>query len=102
MSEEQISVVAQIRAKSGKEETVKQELLALVQATRAEDGCINYDLHQSLDDNRHFIFYENWVSRKALDEHLAKPYLRAFVQKTEDLLADPIEVNILRLVSPKA
>lgn len=57
-----ITVVARFRAKRGMENRLRQELIALVEPTRREPGCINYDLHQDRDDPVQFLFYENWTS----------------------------------------
>ena len=53
-----VSVFALVKAKPGMEETVKQELLALVGPTLKEEGCLNYELHQSVDNKAWFRFYE--------------------------------------------
>ena len=47
MKAESLTVVAQIKAKPGKESQVRQELLSLVAPSRQDDGCLNYDLHQA-------------------------------------------------------
>jgi quinol monooxygenase YgiN len=94
-----VTVVAMAKAKAGMEETVNQELLSLVNPTRSEPGCINYDLHQAHDDKSLFIFYENWKSKEDLDKHLGMPYLRAFLEKSEGLLAKPLEVTLLEMIS---
>ncbi|HYY57771.1 MAG TPA: antibiotic biosynthesis monooxygenase [Pyrinomonadaceae bacterium] len=62
----QLSVVARVKAVKGMEEKVRRECLALVELSRLERGCINYDLHQSADDPSLFMFYENWMSREDL------------------------------------
>lgn len=41
-----LTIVANIMANEEKVELVKSELMKLIEATRAEAGCINYDLHQ--------------------------------------------------------
>ncbi|WP_198590427.1 antibiotic biosynthesis monooxygenase, partial [Shewanella sp. 10N.286.52.B9] len=45
-----LTIVANIKANEDKIELVKAELLKLIDVTRAEDGCINYDLHQDNDN----------------------------------------------------
>ncbi len=35
---------------------------ALVKPTRLEAGCLNYDLHRSVDDADVWFVYENWLS----------------------------------------
>jgi len=99
MADEKITVVARIKAKPGKEQIVKDTLMALVAPTRSEAGCINYDLHQAADDKGLFLFYENWISKKDLDEHLATPYLKDFLGKAGDILAEPVEITLWKMSS---
>ena len=101
MQSKKITVVATAQAKEGMEETVKQELLSLVNPTRSEPGCINYDLHQAVDDKTLFIFYENWKSMADLEKHREMPYLKAFKQKAGSLLAKPLEVTLLEMIREK-
>lgn len=70
-----LTVVAEIIAKPGCEERLREELLRLIEPTRAEEGCLQYDLHVATGQPGHFLFFENWTSRAALDRHLATPHL---------------------------
>jgi quinol monooxygenase YgiN len=99
MEHKKISVLATAKAKEGMEETLGRELLSLVNPTRSEPGCINYDLHQAVEDKSLFIFYENWKSKEDLDKHLGMPHLKAFLEKADDLLAKPLEVTLLEMIS---
>ena len=58
-----LTVIAKLKAKSGREEQPREMLQSLVEPTRAEKGCISYDLHRSHEDPRLFVFYESWQSR---------------------------------------
>ncbi len=40
-----LTIVANIQARAERIELVKAELQKLIEITRAEDGCIQYDLH---------------------------------------------------------
>lgn len=102
MSEGKVTVVATIKAKAGMEAQVKEAILALVPPTRAEAGCINYDLHQSTDDPSTYMLYENWTSKKDLDDHLAMPYLQDFLGKADDILAEPVDIALWRMISDPA
>jgi len=102
MAGSQVTVLAMFKAKSGLEERVREELLKLVAPTRAESGCINYDLHQCSDDKAKFMIYENWVSRKDLDAHLEMPYLEHFKSIADEILAEPLQINIWQMISTKA
>lgn len=80
-----LTVVAKLKAKNGCEEQLGELLRSLVGPTRAEQGCINYDLHRSHEDPSLFIFYENWESRPLWEAHMRSPHLVAFGEKQGDL-----------------
>ena len=65
-----LTVVAEITAKPGSIEEVKAELQKLIDPTREENGCINYELHQSIENAATFIFHESWTSEEHLNVHL--------------------------------
>ena len=94
MKAESLTVVAQIKAKSGKESQVQQELLSLVAPSRKDDGCLNYDLHQSRDNPALFLFHENWTSKTHLDQHLQKPELQAVLARVGQLAAEPPQITL--------
>lgn len=81
----------------------RDELLALLHAqvapTRAEAGCINYDFHVDAADPCVFVFYENWTDRSALDAHLAMPHLQPLFSQLDRLLACPVDIRPLTMLS---
>jgi quinol monooxygenase YgiN len=64
-------------------ELVKSELIKLIEPTRNEKGCIQYDLHQDNENPAHFLFYENWESRELWQTHMANDHLAAYMAATE-------------------
>ena len=98
MTDKEVIVVAQIRAKDGVEETVKQELAALVDPTLSEKGCLTYALHQSVENKSHFMFYEKWMSKKDLDEHMQMPHMKAHQKKAKDLFAEPPKITLWEVI----
>ena len=94
MNANSLIVVAQFKAKPGKEAQVRQELLSLVAPSRKDAGCLNYDLHQGVDDPAMFLFHENWTSKAHLDQHLHKPDLKAVLAKLEQLVADRPQITL--------
>ncbi|ENQ8702561.1 antibiotic biosynthesis monooxygenase [Vibrio harveyi] len=78
-----LTIVANIIAKADQVELVKAELLKLIDVTRAEEGCINYDLHQDNENPAHFIFYENWESRELWRTHMDNAHLAQYMKATE-------------------
>lgn len=102
MAEKRVTVVARCKAKQGQELRVREEIMALVGPTRREAGCINYDLHVSTDDPSLFMLYENWRSKKDLDEHLATPYLERFKGLAAELLEGPIDIALFEMITQPA
>ena len=76
-----LTVTAKLKAKSGREKQLGEMLQSLIEPTRAERGCINYDLHRSHDDPGLFLFYENWESRPLWEAHMKSPHLVDFSEK---------------------
>ena len=85
---QKLTIVADIRAKVEKLEFVKAELEKLVPITRAEEGCIQYDLHQDNADQAHFLFYETWESRELWRAHSDAAHVAAFAAATANAIAD--------------
>ena len=82
-----LTIVANIHANPDKIELVKTELEKLVPITRAESGCVQYDLHQDNDNSAHFVFYENWESRELWQTHMNAPHLAAYMEATDGAVA---------------
>ena len=83
-----LTIVAHVRAKSDRIDFVKSELLKLIDITRAEKGCINYDLHQDNNDPAHFLFHENWESRELWQTHMNNKHLKDYMANTEGGVED--------------
>lgn len=78
-----LTIVANIIAKTQKIELVKAELLKLIDLTRAEEGCITYDLHQDHENPAHFMFYENWASRELWQKHMDTKHIHEYIASTD-------------------
>ncbi|GIQ81748.1 hypothetical protein KIPB_002758 [Kipferlia bialata] len=73
-------------------EHVKAELLKLIPITRAEEGCLQYDLHQDTTTPGTFLFYETWQNRDLWQKHMNNTHLAAYVKATEGCV-DSFVVN---------
>jgi gluconolactonase len=78
-----ITAVTLIHGLPGKEDELKQHLLSLAGPTRAEKGCITYDLYQSPDQKHEFMRFEVWESLDALEAHKKTPPLKASFEKRQ-------------------
>jgi len=72
-----LSVVATISAKSGFRAEVRQALDKLIAPSRAEAGCLQYDLHIVRDNPDSFVMIERWQDDATLDRHMATAHFAA-------------------------
>lgn len=89
-----LTIVATFEANPGREEELAGALQELVAPTRAESGCINYDLHRDLDVPGRFLFYENWQTQPHWEAHMASAHLRRHKETSGPLIA---KVEIYRM-----
>lgn len=99
MMDQEINVVASLKAKEGREQELKELLLTLIEPSRSDEGCIRYDLHQSIKDPALFVFYEAWQSKDHLKKHSATSHVQSYRAKAKDLLAEPGEITLLAKIS---
>ena len=70
-----VYLTAILKAVPSHREEVLALLLEMVEASRKEAACIQYDLHQVNDDENQFIFYEIWKDQAGLDAHNDQSYI---------------------------
>ncbi len=83
-----LTVVATIEATPDSIDLVKAELQKLIPITRAEDGCIQYDLHQDNENPARFLFYETWESRDLWQAHMKAPHLADYLKATDGAVVE--------------
>lgn len=88
MPDSNITFVAHIKAKPGKEAEVRSELEKLIAPTRAEKGCIQYDFHSSMENPGEFLFYEIWKSQKDIDLHFQTEHVTKAFAKLGSLFSE--------------
>jgi quinol monooxygenase YgiN len=81
MSEE-LQVVALIPTKPESRDAIVAGLAELVEATRAEEGCLAYTAYESTSQPGVMVTIESWRSQADLDAHM----LAAHIAKAFDVL----------------
>ncbi|WP_341503705.1 putative quinol monooxygenase [Gallaecimonas sp. GXIMD4217] len=89
-----LTCIARLEAKPGFEAKVRAELSKLLEPSRREEGCLNYDMHVVNDAPQVFMFHENWTSEAMLDQHLQSEHIQACFAEIGELLAS---VDVQRL-----
>ncbi len=101
MNDEKIVLVARLKVREDSIEQTKKAALAIVDASRAEEGNINYDIHQALDDAAVFVWHETWANKAAIDEHFESPHFKDFFAKVEKFAAEPPQITLTKMITDK-
>ena len=80
-----LTIVAELKAKPGKEKELRQALQALIEPTRHQPGNINYDMLVSNEDPGTIIFYENWRTKAEWEQHMKSSILVEFAKEQPEL-----------------
>jgi quinol monooxygenase YgiN len=94
----ELTVVAKVRAKPGREAALEREFRAIVAPTHAESGCLRYTLYRSVEDRASFSTSERWVSKEAVDQHCGAPHIQSLLKKAGEVLAGPPEIMVFELL----
>lgn len=95
-----LTVIASMKAAPGKADELRAGLQALIEPTSQEEGYVNYDLHEAVEEPGTFFFYENWETPEHLDAHLATPHLVEFAGRIEELLdSDGLTITRLKRIA---
>jgi quinol monooxygenase YgiN len=93
------SVVAQVRAKSGKEDALRAATLPLIELVRGDPKNLVYFLQEDRAKPGHFIFYEIFASKADFDAHNAMPYVQEWFAKLPELAEGGVEVMHMAILS---
>lgn len=93
-----LRVVARVIAEADKVEQLKAVFYPLVELTRSEAGCIQYELLQNQSDPTEFTFVETWESTAALEAHMASAHFQTAASQLEGLVAAPPDIRRYHLI----
>lgn len=82
---EQIAVTAILKPIEGQEEAALHVLQEVLVGSRNEEGNIQYDVHQSIEDST-FVIYEVWKDQQAIEMHINSEHYEKYRQNIGSLL----------------
>jgi len=92
------AVVAEVRAKAGKEGALREATLPLVAQVRHEPNNLLYFLQEDRETPGHFIFYEVFASQADFEAHNQTPHVQAWFAKLPDLAEGGVKVMKMRIL----
>ena len=60
---------------------VHQYLLRLMKLSRQHEGCLIYNVHQSLDNPSEFMMYSEWADQASFERHNVMPEIQEFTNE---------------------
>lgn len=81
-----IIITAILKPKEGFEDQLLGELQKVQKASREEPGCIQYELHRSVDDHT-FVLYEVWKDNEAVASHTQSSHYQEYRNGIADIVA---------------
>ena len=86
------SIVAEVRARPGKEAELREATLPLVALVRSDPKNLVYFLQEDRAAPGHFIFYEVFASVEDFEAHSAMPYVKDWFAKLPALAQGGVQV----------
>ncbi len=94
------SVVAEVRAKPGKEAELRAITLPLIDLVRSDPANLVYFLQESRETPGHFIFYEIFANQADFEAHNAMPYVKEWFTKLPELADGGVKVMRMQILAP--
>lgn len=91
---EMILVIARFLARPDRREELVALLSEVQEASRRDDGCLNYGYYTEVVDPVRLVAVEEWRDRDALDAHLRKPHVARLVEGLPGLGQEPPEITV--------
>lgn len=89
------TILATVEAKPEAAHEVEAALKKMILPTRAETGCVRYELFRSKEKTGTFHLLETYANDDALASHHASPHFAELVASLADKLASDLQITPL-------
>lgn len=93
------SIIAEVRAKPGKEAELRAATLPLIALVRGDPKNLVYFLQENREAPGHFIFYEIFATREDVEAHNNMPYVKAWLAKLPELAEGGVKVMRMEILA---
>ena len=90
------TIIARFKPQPGAADNVERILRGMIVPTRGEPGCQRYDLYRTGSDAAEYCLIERYADEGAVQAHRETAHYKAYRASIMDLLAQPIEVALLK------
>ena len=78
-------IAGTVRLSAEKLADARDAMARMIEATRAEDGCVNYAFAEDVLDPGLIHISEVWRDQAALDKHAASAHMRVWIKAGREL-----------------
>jgi quinol monooxygenase YgiN len=96
------SIVAEVRAKPGKEAELRRVTLPLVAQVRSDPKNLVYFLQEDREAPGRFVFYEVFATREDFEAHNNMPYVKEWFARLPELADGGVAVKRMRILGGTA
>jgi quinol monooxygenase YgiN len=97
-----VAVFASFRPRAGSSKAFLAAMRAMIRDSRAEPGCLRYDLFQAESEAAGYHLFEVYTDAGAIEAHRSSDHYRQYRSIVPDLLAEPIGVVVLEPIDVEA
>ncbi|TCU65115.1 quinol monooxygenase YgiN [Bradyrhizobium sp. R2.2-H] len=92
------SIIAEVRAKPGKEAELRAATLPLIAQVRSDPKNLVYFLQQDRERPGHFVFYEVFATKDDFEAHNAMPYVKDWLAKLPALAEGGVQLMRMEIL----
>jgi quinol monooxygenase YgiN len=93
-----VVVVSHVDIGGGGKVDVPAMLTKLAETSRAEPGCLRFDVTQHTARANHFTVVEAWADQQALDRHAAAAHTKQYRDEVQPVAGSPLDERVYRRV----
>ena len=94
-----MDVFVRFEARVGQLDRLRTEVLAIVEPTRAEPGCLEFHLYEEKNASGTLCVHSRWKDDAAIDTHLQLPHMKRFVALLDDLVTNEVKAVRTRQIA---
>lgn len=93
----EIIVAGSMKVKPEKRQAFLDLAQSCIQPSRSEPGCISYSFYEDRTEENQFLFFEEWQSREALEQHFQTAYFQQFAAQVPELFEGEVTIKIYQI-----
>lgn len=92
-------VIARVEVRPDARELFVAAAGECIAATRHEQGCLAYEIHESVTQPGRFVSYASWETRSDIDRHMRSEHMVAFLEAARACVTAP---PVIEVVEPRS